>query len=494
MTSTRSETRTADGWHSFDRVAGLVSLFLAVLLLLISLARGSLGDSSADQVAAQVAPSRTPDSAVRAESGGARAPIRAPDPAQAGRAGDAAPTASPDVVADSRRPAAPPTGDSSTSTVDRIPVRPDPGSASTPAGDRRSVSSSDSGLVRPILDIRASEGKLTIDGIIGDEPTRQAILQAALSRFGMRNINDRLAVSAGVARFDWTGAPDEIIALVGDPSMPTSIKVDGNAITLSGNLPDLADKEARSLAAQQLFGPTARVTNRIQIGTSPGNPVDRLSAANSRAAVISADGRIPAAGSGSSGKGNDSRGTDIARPSNAAAVDAPAAPQTAAADANAAPGTADQPGVTNPDTAMAQAVDSEAGEPAEDGALVLTLDTPPPFKLSECARVATGITIPFRSGSAELTGDVQAALKAIAPCFERREYIVGGHTDGRGSDVGNLILSQARAEMVVEFLKGLGVPEGQLTVRGYGESRPVATNQTEEGRVRNRRVDFRFAK
>ncbi len=68
---------------------------------------------------------------------------------------------------------------------------------------------------------------------------------------------------------------------------------------------------------------------------------------------------------------------------------------------------------------------------------------------------------------------------------------VAGHTDWIGSDSYNLRLSWRRAESVVDFLETrVGVPDGLLVPQGYGESRPIDTNETEAGRGANRRVEF----
>ena len=67
---------------------------------------------------------------------------------------------------------------------------------------------------------------------------------------------------------------------------------------------------------------------------------------------------------------------------------------------------------------------------------------------------------------------------------------VQGHTDSQASDAYNLELSQRRAETVVTYLTLFGVAPHRLTAKGYGESAPVATNDTEEGRAKNRRVEL----
>lgn len=71
---------------------------------------------------------------------------------------------------------------------------------------------------------------------------------------------------------------------------------------------------------------------------------------------------------------------------------------------------------------------------------------------------------------------------------------IGGHTDDVGSDAANLKLSQLRAEAVKEWLVENGVEIDRLSAKGYGERQPVTSNETEEGRRMNRRVEIRFVK
>jgi OOP family OmpA-OmpF porin len=67
---------------------------------------------------------------------------------------------------------------------------------------------------------------------------------------------------------------------------------------------------------------------------------------------------------------------------------------------------------------------------------------------------------------------------------------VDGHTDARGTDEYNERLSERRAEAVTDHMTRLGISGSRLVPHGYGESRPVATNDTEEGRAQNRRVEL----
>ena len=72
--------------------------------------------------------------------------------------------------------------------------------------------------------------------------------------------------------------------------------------------------------------------------------------------------------------------------------------------------------------------------------------------------------------------------------------VLEGHTDSKGSDAYNMKLSDQRAKAVERIIETLGVPAAKVTTEAYGESKPIATNETEEGRAENRRVDALFKK
>lgn len=69
---------------------------------------------------------------------------------------------------------------------------------------------------------------------------------------------------------------------------------------------------------------------------------------------------------------------------------------------------------------------------------------------------------------------------------------IGGHTDNVGSDESNQVLSENRAKSVVDYLVSKGIPSTQITAKGYGETQPVATNDTPEGRAKNRRTEMKI--
>jgi OOP family OmpA-OmpF porin len=69
---------------------------------------------------------------------------------------------------------------------------------------------------------------------------------------------------------------------------------------------------------------------------------------------------------------------------------------------------------------------------------------------------------------------------------------IQGHTDNTGSDEYNQGLSQRRADAVKAYFVDKGIAEGRLSTMGYGESQPVASNDTVEGRFQNRRVQLKI--
>lgn len=85
-------------------------------------------------------------------------------------------------------------------------------------------------------------------------------------------------------------------------------------------------------------------------------------------------------------------------------------------------------------------------------------------------------------------------LKAVLVDNPNMSLEIGGHTDSRGSADYNARLSKNRAKAVVQYLIDNGIDESRLTYKGYGKSDPVATNETEEGRQENRRVEFKVTK
>ncbi len=128
---------------------------------------------------------------------------------------------------------------------------------------------------------------------------------------------------------------------------------------------------------------------------------------------------------------------------------------------------------------------------------------PPPFKLTEqqsrkienpCGDlkgVMDGVR--FDSGSAHLTVAAKSILDDLAVTLSgcpQLPVIISAHTDSQGSERTNQILSQRRAWAVINYLRGIGVGLYRLIPRAFGETVPIDTNDTVEGRRNNRRVEL----
>ena len=100
----------------------------------------------------------------------------------------------------------------------------------------------------------------------------------------------------------------------------------------------------------------------------------------------------------------------------------------------------------------------------------------------------------FPSGGAEILAQNFELLNKIISAirqFPGSRLEISGHTDAIGDEDTNLPLSRKRAENIAKFLVEVGnIKSDNITTRGYGESRPVASNETPEGRAKNRRIEM----
>ena len=109
----------------------------------------------------------------------------------------------------------------------------------------------------------------------------------------------------------------------------------------------------------------------------------------------------------------------------------------------------------------------------------------------------TNRTIEFETGNSTLTPTGRQVLELLAPVLQRlpgRSFEVIGHTDAQGSRPQNIALSAARADTVKAHLASKGIAADSITTSGAGPDRPVASNDTPDGRARNRRIELRVVK
>lgn len=165
----------------------------------------------------------------------------------------------------------------------------------------------------------------------------------------------------------------------------------------------------------------------------------------------------------------------------------PNTPAGVKVDQNGCPLDSDGDGVLDnldkcPNTPAGVQVDSEGcpikiEEPAEVESVVLSGDTN------------------FEFNKSKLLPNAYGALENVVSTMKKHpeyKWEVGGHTDGIGSAAYNTKLSKQRAQSVVDYLASKGVNRNNLKIVGYGKDNPIATNDTDEGRSMNRRVEIKL--
>ena len=119
---------------------------------------------------------------------------------------------------------------------------------------------------------------------------------------------------------------------------------------------------------------------------------------------------------------------------------------------------------------------------------------PPPAPWMEMIKISDRIQ--FETGNAVLLPASYPVLNQVVKVMNDNPHIqvvqIEGHTDTVGDEKENLLLSQQRAESVRAYLISQGIDGNRLTARGFGQRVPVVSNDSEVGRLQNRRVEFRI--
>lgn len=123
---------------------------------------------------------------------------------------------------------------------------------------------------------------------------------------------------------------------------------------------------------------------------------------------------------------------------------------------------------------------------------------PPPVARVEAEQVVISEQVQFEHGTAVLRPESDGILREVAKVLVEHPELelveVAGHTDDTGTPEINQKLSDERAASVQAWLVAHGVVSARLSAKGYGQSQPIADNASEEGRAKNRRVEFRIVK
>jgi OmpA-OmpF porin, OOP family len=131
-------------------------------------------------------------------------------------------------------------------------------------------------------------------------------------------------------------------------------------------------------------------------------------------------------------------------------------------------------------------------QPLAVDASALAIDSALPAQASFDVSTLFNMTVNFASGSADIPPEDQAELDLAAEILaeDGRNLRIIGHTDSTGDADANRTLSNARAKAVADYLISKGVAGNRLSSYGLGQDQPIADNATEDGRARNRRIEF----
>lgn len=136
---------------------------------------------------------------------------------------------------------------------------------------------------------------------------------------------------------------------------------------------------------------------------------------------------------------------------------------------------------------------SEGGEPSGPG--ITDSNFNPQAKISKDGKkILVSHRIVFEAANAKLTEPSKVILKTVAEFLESNpkitKVLIAGHTDASGNATKNTQLSKERADAVKSYLISEGVQASRLQSKGFGSSKPIASNDTDEGKAKNRRVEF----
>jgi outer membrane protein OmpA-like peptidoglycan-associated protein len=184
--------------------------------------------------------------------------------------------------------------------------------------------------------------------------------------------------------------------------------------------------------------------------------------------------------------------------------DCPGTPTGVTVDSNGCPLDSDRDGVADymdkcPNTPADVKVNSSGCPLDSDGDGVYDYldqcpDTPKGATVDEKGCWAFGGKVFFDFNKLEIKSDAQPLLKEAVNILEENPEMkveIQGHTDSKGPEAYNQMLSEKRALAVTEYLLKQGIDSDRLETKGYGSSDPIASNDTEEGRQKNRRVRFK---
>lgn len=361
--------------------------------------------------------------------------------------------------------------------------------------------------------VTSSSAQVMLSGYVPDQVARLALVEAAKAAHPDVDVIDGMRFAAGVPEgVDWLRAASEAISLSARLTRGTA-SLSGGRLDMSG---EIADGDAfRALQARLDEGLVEGLTlGTVDIGLARASPYIWSGALSSNALVL--DGVVPSKAIAE--RLLESAALKFGRlkidDRQRVAAGAPGGFETAALAALQALSRLDEASVVLRDGALSVRGEALSGNAAADLQRQLEADLPEAFAAQQsvalkplpsedlsgpsCQNVLNQLlaanTIRFDTGQAGIQHHSFGFLDRIAfaarQCRDVRLEI-SGHTDADGDEGANHTLSERRAEAVVAYMVAAGVGPDRVVAIGYGESRPVADNETDTGKAANRRIEIR---
>jgi succinyl-CoA synthetase beta subunit len=332
----------------------------------------------------------------------------------------------------------------------------------------------------------------TLAGSFKDARTRDIALDSLRRTFGADKVVDRSTIDFSANVVEFTDSKwDEISGWTrAFPGM--TLTAAGLGVRAEGEAPT-AILQAEVLSKARTLFPAVNVSDLTHIVGQPA-PVAAAAATAVAAAGAAAKAALPATTPATAPTPTPA---PIAAPAPVKMAEAPkptpaptAAPTPAPTPApTAAPTPAPTPKPTPAPTAAPTPKPTAAPAPAPTAAPAIAEK---PAKMVQGAKKPRAVEVLFSMSSTAIrpghTKDLDKLAGYLKSSGAKGE--ISGHTDNRGNAESNLSLSQGRAESVVKYLVSQGVSAGQLTAKGYGQTKPVTQNESVMARQKNRRIEF----
>lgn len=345
------------------------------------------------------------------------------------------------------------------------------------------------GVAAALLLLIGLIGVLATGGDDGASGTGDTPTASGAGQNGSAGASGAGATGAGASGAGASGAPTAAVA----PGTGFDATISKGKVTVSGAVPDQATYEQVLMVAAGNFGAAGELVRELKVATGAA-PVDVV---NDPVLRLLADPVVQGASANGASITHATGDKVVALSGKVSSQQAKERLVGAAAGiAGGLEKVVDQLQVAEPkSTTTSPAKPSTSTKPGKKGATGAT--TPPtteaPATVQEnLDQLLTGKVVEFDTGSAALNPQWEATVNEVAQLLvgNTAKLQVAGHTDDVGDAAKNQALSEQRANTIRDALVARGVAADRLTTAGFGPTRPIADNATDEGRQRNRRIEF----